>query len=104
MEVQSTLAADDSTYRRNDVEQLRGSVQIEHSGSHGRPSNEHLMWPLASQMLAPGPRSGSHREAWTKMKPTVLVVTTDRWVPTARLAMALTNAGCTVEAVCPPRH
>jgi hypothetical protein len=45
MEVQSTLSADDSTYSRNDVEQLRGSVQIEHSGSHGRPSNEHLMWP-----------------------------------------------------------
>jgi hypothetical protein len=29
MEVQSTLAADDSTYSRNDVEQLSGSVQIE---------------------------------------------------------------------------
>jgi hypothetical protein len=28
-EVQSTLAADDSTYSRKDVEQLRGSVQIE---------------------------------------------------------------------------
>jgi hypothetical protein len=28
-EVQSTLAADDSTSSRNDVEQLRGSVQIE---------------------------------------------------------------------------
>ena len=45
-EVQSTLAADDSTYSRNDVEQLRGSrANRAHSGSHGRPSNEHLMWP-----------------------------------------------------------
>jgi len=38
------------------------------------------------------------------VKPKVLVATTSRWVPTARLAMALANAGCTVEAVCPPRH
>ena len=38
------------------------------------------------------------------MNPKVLVVTTCRWVPTARLAMALDNAGCDVEAVCPPRH
>ncbi len=34
----------------------------------------------------------------------MLVVTTCRWLSTARLAVALTNAGCTVEAVCPPRH
>src|SRR5438046_7259451 len=38
------------------------------------------------------------------MKPTVLVATTSRWFPAARLAMALANAGCAVEAVCPPRH
>jgi hypothetical protein len=38
------------------------------------------------------------------MKPTFLVATTCRWFPTARLAMALANAGCTVAAVCPPRH
>ena len=38
------------------------------------------------------------------MKPTVLVATTSSWVPTARLAMALTNAGCSVEAVCPSGH
>src|SRR5580698_4027290 len=38
------------------------------------------------------------------MKPTVLVATTDRWYPTVRLAMALANAGCKVEAVCPSRH
>jgi hypothetical protein len=35
------------------------------------------------------------------LKPTVLVVTTSRWFPTARLAVALTNAGCAVQAVCP---
>jgi hypothetical protein len=35
------------------------------------------------------------------LKPTVLVVTTSRWFPTARLAVALTNAGCSVLAVCP---
>jgi aspartokinase/homoserine dehydrogenase 1 len=39
-----------------------------------------------------------------KVKPTVLVATTDRWVPTARLAMALADAGCKVEVVCPSGH
>jgi formate-dependent phosphoribosylglycinamide formyltransferase (GAR transformylase) len=29
---------------------------------------------------------------------------TDRWYPTVRLAIALLNAGCLVEAVCPPGH
>jgi len=38
------------------------------------------------------------------MKPTVLIATTFRWFPTARLGMALATAGCNVEAVCPPRH
>jgi len=38
------------------------------------------------------------------MKPTVLVVATDRWYPTARLGMALANAGCKVEALCPSGH
>jgi carbamoylphosphate synthase large subunit len=38
------------------------------------------------------------------MKPTFLVATTCRWFPTARLAIALANAGCAVTAVCPPRH
>lgn len=38
------------------------------------------------------------------MKPTVLVATTCLWFPTARLAMALSNAGFEVAAVCPPRH
>jgi biotin carboxylase len=38
------------------------------------------------------------------MKPTVLIATTCRWFPTARLAMALANAGCIVEVVCPSQH
>jgi carbamoyl-phosphate synthase L subunit-like protein len=38
------------------------------------------------------------------LKPTVLMVTTSRWFPTARLAVALANAGCAVEAVCPSGH
>ena len=38
------------------------------------------------------------------MKPTVLVATTSCWFPTARLAMALANAGFTVKAVCSLRH
>ena len=38
------------------------------------------------------------------MKATVLVATTHRWYPTVRLAMALTKAGCQVQAVCPPGH
>src|SRR5277367_227830 len=43
-------------------------------------------------------------ETRTIVKPTILVATTSSWVPTARLAMALSNAGCTVDAVCPSRH
>jgi len=38
------------------------------------------------------------------VKPTVLLATTSRWYPAARLAMALADAGCKVEAVCPARH
>jgi len=38
------------------------------------------------------------------VKPTVLIATTSRWFPTARLAMALANAGCVVDAVCPSGH
>ena len=38
------------------------------------------------------------------MKPTVLIATTSRWFPTARLAMALAGAGCCVDAVCPTEH
>jgi Carbamoyl-phosphate synthase L chain, ATP binding domain len=38
------------------------------------------------------------------VKPTVLIVTTTNWVPTARLAVALANAGFRVEALCPPGH
>lgn len=38
------------------------------------------------------------------MKPTILIAATSRWMPTARLAMALAQAGCEVEAVCPGGH
>jgi hypothetical protein len=38
------------------------------------------------------------------VKPTVLIVTTSRWFPTARLAMALASAGCMVDALCPAGH
>jgi len=36
--------------------------------------------------------------------PNILLAATDRWYPTARLGVALANAGCIVEAVCPPNH
>ncbi len=36
--------------------------------------------------------------------PTVLLVATDRWYPTARIGMALADAGCRVDAVCPSGH
>jgi hypothetical protein len=38
------------------------------------------------------------------VKPRVLLATTSRWYPAARLAMALAKAGCDVEAVCPVFH
>lgn len=38
------------------------------------------------------------------MKPTVLIVTTARWFPAARLAIALADAGFAVDALCPSRH
>lgn len=38
------------------------------------------------------------------MKPTVLIFATTRWFPTARLTLAFSDAGCTVDAVCPSRH
>jgi hypothetical protein len=38
------------------------------------------------------------------VSPTVLVAATSHWFTTARLAIAFADAGCSVEAVCPPRH
>jgi ATP-grasp domain len=38
------------------------------------------------------------------VKPTILIFTTNRWFPSARLGMALADAGCTVDAVCPSHH
>jgi len=43
-------------------------------------------------------------ETGSTVKPTVLIATTARWVPSARLAVALANAGFTVDAVCPSAH
>jgi hypothetical protein len=44
------------------------------------------------------------QSAESRVNPAVLVVTTDRWYPTARLVMALAKAGCTVDVVCPSGH
>ena len=38
------------------------------------------------------------------MKPKVLLATTSRWYPTARLGVGLAKAGCSVEIVCPSHH
>jgi ATP-grasp domain len=38
------------------------------------------------------------------MQPKVLLATTSRWFTTARLGIALKNAGCVVDALCPVRH
>ena len=38
------------------------------------------------------------------MKPKVLIATTARWIPTARVIVALENAGFTIDAVCPSGH
>lgn len=38
------------------------------------------------------------------MKPTALIFSTTRWFPTARLGVALADAGCTVDAVCLSHH
>ena len=49
--------------------------------------------------LSPQPR-----DPGLNLHPTVLVATTSRWYPTARLAMALANSGCIVDMVCPLGH
>jgi ATP-grasp domain len=38
------------------------------------------------------------------LKPSILLATTARWFPTARLAVALANAGFIMDAVCPSHH
>lgn len=45
-----------------------------------------------------------HESAPRKQGPTILLATTDRWYPTARVAIALAKAGCVVDAVCPAGH
>ena len=47
---------------------------------------------------------GELTEDWSTLTPTVLIATTTRWFPTARLVVALANAGFTVDAVCPSNH
>ena len=62
---------------------------------------------VAHSSYSPGtliPHFARFSEAWNYVKPTVLIATTCRWMPTARLAMALAKAGFTVEAVCPSGH
>ncbi len=50
-------------------------------------------------------RERDYREKGLRMsKPTVLIAATSRWIPTARLAMALAQAGWAVDAVCPEGH
>lgn len=46
----------------------------------------------------------SSEEVRGKLQPIVLIATTTRWFPTARLGMALANAGCIVEGVCLSHH
>jgi Carbamoyl-phosphate synthase L chain, ATP binding domain len=43
-------------------------------------------------------------ETHANVKPTILIAATMRWFSTARLAMALVQAGCTVDVVCPEGH
>jgi hypothetical protein len=38
------------------------------------------------------------------MVATILIISTARWLTTARLGMAFANLGCNVEAICPVRH
>jgi Carbamoyl-phosphate synthase L chain, ATP binding domain len=38
------------------------------------------------------------------LKPKILLATTVRWIPSARLGLALANAGCSVETICPSGH
>jgi Carbamoyl-phosphate synthase L chain, ATP binding domain len=52
-----------------------------------------------NKATAPVPRDSGFR-----LRPTVLVATTSRWYPTARLAIALANYGCVVEMLCPAGH
>jgi hypothetical protein len=50
------------------------------------------------------PNASAPGDAGFSSHPKVLVATTSRWYPTARLAIALANCGCVVEMLCPPGH
>src|SRR5579862_3310173 len=59
----------------------------------------------APPAASPYPDRGSKNlGGCSSVKPTVLIATTTRWIPTARLAVALANAGFIVDAVCPSEH
>ena len=47
---------------------------------------------------------GAGRGVQILVKPTVLLATTSGWIPSARLAMALAQAGFLVDALCPSWH
>jgi hypothetical protein len=51
-----------------------------------------------------GGKAGHGATQQASMKSKILIATTCRWFSTARLAMALANTGCVVEAVHPSRH
>jgi ATP-grasp domain len=44
------------------------------------------------------------RVRFRQVKPKILIAATCQWFSTARLAIALTDSGCVVEALCPPYH
>jgi Carbamoyl-phosphate synthase L chain, ATP binding domain len=55
-------------------------------------------------MVRHRPKTVNRKEICNDVTPTVLIATTTRWFPTARLAVAFNRAGFTVDAVCPSNH
>jgi glutathione synthase/RimK-type ligase-like ATP-grasp enzyme len=78
----------------------------------GRPVWQ--VWSLGCRpILSFAGGSGSKQGTFSRLSPRgdprrldqkVLIVTTARWFPTARLAMGLAKAGFSVDVVCPSRH
>ncbi len=87
---------------------IENVAEIDRCDAHRETQNyPNILDALKSIFRRPKPRfrhEGATPEVGDKMTPIVLVFATSHWFPTARLAMALTDAGCIVEAVCPPRH
>ena len=67
------------------------------------PTGESRAMPQATKPVNK-PMEPPPNDQVLSQRPTVLVATSSRWYPTARLTMALASAGCKVEAVCPVRH